>query len=118
MAWLSTVTPGGQPVSVPVWFLVREDRSILIYSEAGKAKLRNLEHNPKVTIGLDVTDLGRDIVRIDGTAARATDVPPADQNPAFVRKYLERIAAIFGTVDRFAEKFSVPLIVTPTRLRA
>ena len=29
MAWLTTVRPDGQPDSVPVWFLVRDDESIL-----------------------------------------------------------------------------------------
>lgn len=29
MAWLTTVRPDGQPVSVPVWFLLREDETFL-----------------------------------------------------------------------------------------
>ena len=37
MAWLTTVSPAGRPASVPVWFLVRDDDSILVYSQPGKA---------------------------------------------------------------------------------
>ena len=32
IAWLTTVRPDGQPDSVPVWFLVREDETILVYT--------------------------------------------------------------------------------------
>ena len=116
MAWLTTVSPTGRPVSVPVWFLVRDDDSLLVYSQPGKAKLRNVDANPYVALGLDVTDIGRDVIRIEGTAVRATDQPPADRVPEYVAKYVERIAAIFGTPERFAEAFSEAIIITPSRL--
>jgi PPOX class probable F420-dependent enzyme len=118
MAWLTTVRPDGQPVSVPVWFLMREDGSILIYSRPGKQKLSNIGNNPKVSLALDVTDIGRNIVRIEGTARLARDESAADQQPAYLAKYTERIAALFGTPERFAEQFSSALIITPTKLHA
>jgi PPOX class probable F420-dependent enzyme len=118
MAWLTTVRPGGQPDSVPVWFLVRDDESILVYSQPGKMKLRSISANPKVSLGLDVTDIGRDVIRIDGTAQHVDDVPPADRQPQYAAKYAERIGAMFGTPRQFAELFSEALIITPTRLHA
>jgi PPOX class probable F420-dependent enzyme len=118
MAWLTTVRPNGQPDSVPVWFLVRDDETILVYSQPKKLKLRNISENPKVTLGLDVTDIGRDIIRIDGIAQRVDDVPSADRQPQYVAKYAERIGAMFGTPRQFAESFSAALIITPSRLRA
>ena len=118
MAWLTTVNPAGRPDSVPVWFLVCDDNTILVYSQPGKAKLRNIEANPHVALGLDVTDIGRDIIRIEGTAVRAPDHRPADRVPECVAKYTERIGAIFGTAERFAEAFSVAIVITPSRLHA
>jgi PPOX class probable F420-dependent enzyme len=118
MAWLTTVRPDGRPASVPVWFLLRDDETILIYSQPGKIKLRNISGNPNVALGLDVTDIGRDIVRIEGTAEHVPGFPRADQVPEYVAKYTERIGAIFGTVSRFAEMYPEALIITPNRLRA
>jgi len=117
IAWLTTVRPDGQPDSVPVWFLVREDETILVYSQPKKIKLGNISKNPKVTLALDVTDIGRDIIRIEGVAERGVDVPPADQQPQYAAKYAERIGAMFGTPRQFAELFSEALIITPRRLR-
>jgi PPOX class probable F420-dependent enzyme len=118
MAWLTTVNPAGRPDSVPVWFLVRDDGTILVYSQPGKAKLRNIEANPHVSLGLDVTDIGRDVIRFEGTAMRAPGHPPADQIPEYAAKYAERIGAILGTVERFAEAFSEAIVITPSRLHA
>jgi hypothetical protein len=69
-------------------------------------------------LGLDVTDLGRDVIRIEGTATRQPDAPRADQVPEYVAKYTERIAAIFGTAEQFAERFPEAVVITPTRLHA
>ena len=118
MAWLTTVRPDGRPDSVPVWFLLRDDETILVYSQPKKIKLRNISENPKVTLGLDVTDIGRDIIRIDGAAKHVDDVPPADRQPLYSAKYAERIGAMFGTPRQFAELFSEALVITPSRLHA
>jgi hypothetical protein len=99
MAWLTTVRPDGRPDSVPVWFLLRDDETILVYSQPGKMKLRN-------------------IIRIDGTAEHVPGFPAADQVPEYAAKYTERIGAIFGTVSQFAGQFPEALIITPHRLHA
>ena len=115
IAWLTTVRPDGQPVTVPVWFLLRDDETILLYSGPQKEKLRNIAANPKVSFALDVTDIGRNIVRLEGTARRAHDQPPANEHPAYLAKYTERMGAMFGTPEQFATLFSAALIITPGR---
>jgi PPOX class probable F420-dependent enzyme len=116
MAWLTTVRPDGQPVTVPVWFLLRPDETILLYSRPQVGKLRNIAANRKVSLVLDVTDIGRNIVRIEGTARQADDLPAANEHPEYRTKYLERMAALFGTPEKFAESFTAALIITPVKL--
>lgn len=116
MAWLTTVDPAGQPSSVPVWFLLRDDETGLVYSQPGKRKLANLAANPRVAFGLDVTDIGRSNVRIVGRAQVDESVPSPLDNAAYLTKYIERIGALFGTPERFAELFDVPVVITPRRL--
>jgi PPOX class probable F420-dependent enzyme len=119
MAWLTTVSPSGQPESVPVWFLFREeDETVLLYSQPGKPKLRNIGQNPQVALGLDVTDIGRDIIRIDGVAREAPETDQADKQQQYRAKYAERIGTMFGDAEGFAGQFSVPVVITPRRLRA
>jgi PPOX class probable F420-dependent enzyme len=116
MIWLTTVSQSGRPDSVAVWFLLREDETLLMYSQPGKPKLRNIRANPNVALGLDVTDIGRDVIRLAGLAHHDPTVPPAHRHPAYVAKYAERIGALFGTPERFGELFSSPIVITPTRI--
>jgi PPOX class probable F420-dependent enzyme len=118
MAWLSTVSPSGRPDTVPVWFLVRDDGTVVVYSQPAKVKLRNIDANPNVALVLDVTDIGRDVIRIEGTAEHVVGYPTADQVPEYVSKYTERIGAIFGTVEVFAAAFSEAIVITPRKLHA
>jgi PPOX class probable F420-dependent enzyme len=117
IAWFTTVRGDGQPVSVPVWFLMREDGTVLLYSKPGTHKLRSIEGNPRVSLALDVTDIGRNLVSVEGTARLDPSMPPADQNPAYLGKYTERIGALFQTPERFAAQFSQAVVITPTKLR-
>jgi PPOX class probable F420-dependent enzyme len=116
MAWLTTVRADGQPVTVPVWFLLRADGKILLYSKPGTAKLRNLAANPRVSLALDVNDLGRNVVRLEGSARVAeNEVPAANENSEYLLKYTERIGALFGTPEKFAALFTVPVLLTGTK---
>jgi PPOX class probable F420-dependent enzyme len=117
IAWLTTVRPSGMPDTVPVWF-VWEDAMFVIYSQPNKPKLRNLERNPKVSMAIDDTRGGDDVVRFEGTAAIVESHPAADQVPAYVRKYEAHIKRLgYGDPTAFAASFSVPVVVTPTKYR-
>ena len=116
MVWLTTVRPDGQPVSVPVWFLARGDGTVLVYSRANKAKLANIAANPKVSLGLDVTDIGRNIVRLEGVARHDPSLPRAHEHPEFLAKYIERMGAMFDTPESYGEQFTAGLVIELTKV--
>ena len=116
LAWLVTVTPGGAPQPVPVWFLWDGGESILLYSRPGKPKLRNLEHNPKVSLHLDGDGQGGDVVVCVGEAGVSSD-PPADQVPDYVAKYTWGFDPNSWSAEEFAADYSVPIRITLRRIR-
>src|SRR6185437_16095997 len=65
--WLASVRPDERPHLVPVWFLW-EGATILIFSKPKNQKIRNLRQNPAVTVSLDDTDEGDDVVVLEGVA--------------------------------------------------
>lgn len=117
IAWFTTVRPTGAPDTVPVWF-VWQDPMFVIYSQPNKRKLRNLEHNPQISIALDNTHGGDDVVRFEGTAQVVHGHPASDQVPEYVQKYEAQIQRLgYGDPRSFAANFSVPVVVTPTKYR-
>jgi PPOX class probable F420-dependent enzyme len=118
MAWLTTVRPSGQPETVPVWFYLQDDETILLYSQPNAVKLRNIRENPRASLVLDVTDIGRDVVRVEGIAQVLEVHSKAIDVPGYLAKYVERMAALFGTPEAFAELFSIAIVLAPAKLRA
>lgn len=116
ITWMTTVTPGGQPQTSPVWFLW-DNGAIWVYSLADTARVRNLEANPNVSINLDGNGLGGDIVVIEGTATIDMGAPPAAAVPAYVAKYTERMKRNGWTPEVFSQKYPVPIRIEPTRSR-
>jgi PPOX class probable F420-dependent enzyme len=115
IAWLVTVSPSGAPAPVPVWFLWDGAASVLVYSQPGTPKLRNIAANPRVALHLEGDGRGGDIVVAAGRAA-VSDDPPAHAVPEYVAKYLERIARNGWTPESFAADYAVPLRIAVSRV--
>jgi PPOX class probable F420-dependent enzyme len=116
VVWLTTVTPKGQPQSVPVWF-VWDGASFLIYSQPDKPKLRNIDTNPSVNLHLRGTESGSEVVIVEGRARRDPDHPPADRVADYVEKYRGEIDHLGWTPQSFAADYREPIRVFPTALR-
>jgi PPOX class probable F420-dependent enzyme len=114
--WLTTTGADGTPQPNPVWFL-RDEDTILVYSLPDAARVANIRRNPRVSLNLDSNGRGGDIVVIAGDARIAPGEPPADQLPDYVEKYKDFIARGFGTPASFAAQYSLPIRITPTKVR-
>ena len=80
--WLATVRPNGTPHLVPIWFVWVAGK-IYLCTEADSVKVRNLRHNPQVSIALEN---GAQPVVMEGRA-QLTGRPPAAVIDKFQRKY-------------------------------
>lgn len=116
IAWLTTVTPAGQPQTSPVWFLW-DDGVIWVYSLPDTARVRNIEVNPKVSVNLDGDGTGGDIITIEGHATFDTSAPPASEIPNYVTKYTPRMEHHGWSPQDFSRDYPVAIRIEPTRSR-
>lgn len=115
IAWLTTVGGDGRPYTVPVGF-VWEEQTLLIFSQPKKQKLRNIRKNPRVTLALDETERGHDVVIVEGTAELIDDPQISMKMPAYVEKYGASIESMGWTLESMAADYSQAIRVTPTKI--
>ena len=118
VAWLVTVTPGGQPMSSAVWFLYDGYEEVLVYSLDDTARVRNIIANPKVSFHLDGNGHGGAIVTASGVARIDREHPPADAVPAYVDKYKGYMNDNGWSPEWFAGRYPVPIRIRLTKVRA
>ena len=117
IAWLTTVGGDGRPYTVPVGFLW-EGQTLLIFSQPKKQKLRNIRKNPRVTLALDETEQGNDVVIVEGIA-ELIDAPQISvEMPAYVEKYGALVQSRGWTPASMAAEYSQAIRVTPTKFRS
>jgi PPOX class probable F420-dependent enzyme len=116
VVWLTTVSPRGAPLPMPVWFIWDGDDSVVMYSRPS-TRIRNLEANANVSLNFAGDGRGGDIVVLSGTAEMGGDMPTAERDPDYLAKYDQHIARIGMTPESFARAYSVPVRIRLTRLR-
>lgn len=115
MIWLTSVRPDGRPHLVAVWFLW-DGTHIIIFSKPNNQKIRNIRQNPNVTLGLDDTKRGADVVTIEGIAELVDDPTLAATLPAYAAKYQGLMARLGMDAAQMAAIYSQAIRITPTRL--
>jgi PPOX class probable F420-dependent enzyme len=116
IVWLVTVDGAGTPQPSPVWFYWTGN-DIVIYSQRNTPKLHNIARNARVAVHFDGDEYGNNIVIMTGTATVDESIPPANEIPAYLAKYLDGIESQGMTGESFAQEYSVPIRFTPEKLR-
>jgi PPOX class probable F420-dependent enzyme len=118
LGWLTTVRTDGQPQSSYVWFHF-DGKDLLIASQPGTPKVRNIRGNPKVSFHLDGDGSGGGVLAIDGVAEVVDGDPPAERVGAYLAKYDDVIRTVLQTTpEELRREYSTTIRITPSRLRA
>jgi PPOX class probable F420-dependent enzyme len=117
IVWFTTVRPDGRPHTVPVWFLW-DGETFLIFSQPGNLKIRNLQRNPHITLALDGTNQGGDVVTVEGEAELLSEPSRNILVPAFGEKYASMIKTMGVDTERLVEDYSQPIRIKPTKFIA
>ena len=112
--WFTTVRPDGRPHTVPVWFLW-DGGTFLIFSQPDNLKIRNVRRNPHITLALDDSKQGGDVITVEGEAELLSEPSRNVVVPAFGEKYASMIQAMGADSERMLEDYSQPLRIKPTK---
>ena len=113
IGWLTTVRSDGTPQTSPIWFWW-DGEEFLIYS-LESARARNIEHQGRVSLNLDGNGMGGDIVVVEGTATIDRSLPSAADHAEYLEKYKPVMDGYGWTPEWFAERYSAPIRVFPTK---
>jgi len=114
VVWLSSVQADGRPHLVPVWFHWDGER-IVAFSKPHARKVDNLRGQPQVMLAVGTPGPDFEVELIEATAelpdASAESIIPA----GFGAKYRELLHRAGLTVQRYAQVYSQPIVLRPTR---
>jgi PPOX class probable F420-dependent enzyme len=117
VVWLTTVDSGDAPQPRPVWFQW-DGRTILIFSEENKAKLRHIARNPKVALSFNTDEDGGNVAVLIADAKILARPPAPKRAKTYLRKYHRGIRSLDMTVAEFTDAYTVPILITPRSMRA
>jgi PPOX class probable F420-dependent enzyme len=117
VGWLTSVAPDGRVQSSVASFLW-DGQTILFYSQPNTPKLRNIAAHPQVSFNLNSDPYADHVLVTEGLAAVDETVPPSDVHLTYAAKYHEPLAHWQMDEAQTARDFSVPVRITPTRVRA
>lgn len=114
VVWISSVQRDGRPHLVPVWFHWDGER-IVAFSKPHARKVENLRDHPDVMLAVGTPGPEFEVELIEATA-EVPDSTAAEVMPeGFGAKYRELLRRAGLSVQRFAEVYSQPILLRPSR---
>jgi PPOX class probable F420-dependent enzyme len=114
VVWLSSVQPDGRPHLVPVWFHW-DGEQIVAFSKPHARKVGNLRDQPSVMLAVGTPGPEFEVELIEATAELPDEPAERVMPDGFGAKYRDLLHRAGLTVQRFAEVYSQPIVLRPTR---
>lgn len=113
--WFTTVSHKGTPTPNPLWFYW-DGEIIVVYSQPESYRVRNIKHNPKVSLNLEGADvLGNNVIIINGEASLYPDCTKI--YPGYLEKYIHLESSLSMKIDEMIAAYSVEIRVKPLKVR-
>lgn len=112
--WLSSVGADGRPHVVPAWFVWDGER-IVLFSKPKARKIRNLRCEPRAMIAVGAAGPDFDVELIEADAELPTATAREVMPESFAAKYRGLMRSADLSIQRFAEVYSQPIVLRPTR---
>lgn len=117
IAWLTTVNSKGIPQPNPIWFLW-QDGEFLIFSEPNQAKLANIQRNSGVSLNLNSTNTGGNVIVFTGEAELFDKATlPGEVIDRYLQKYAADIRGLGLEDGKFLNQYSEGIRITPVKVR-
>jgi PPOX class probable F420-dependent enzyme len=112
IVWLVSVHPSGRPHIVPVWFHW-DGADMIILTQPGAQKVKNLQHDPRVSIAVDNSDEGHSPVVFEGMGTLESHMIDQDRLQSYLEKYAGLLANMDWSGERMLAHYSQAIRVTP-----
>lgn len=117
MIWFTSVGRNGTPQPNPVWFVMQDPSTMLVYNRDDALRLVHIRHRPRVALHFNADSAGEDVIVLTGDAEAVTGLPGSHEHDDYLAKYRDGMIRVSGSPEAFGAEYSVPLLVHIGRVR-
>jgi PPOX class probable F420-dependent enzyme len=116
VGWLTTTAPDGTPQSSVIAFLWN-DESVLLYSQPGALKVRNIAAHLRVAFHLQCDPFGKHMLTLEGVAAPDQTAASGEVWEEYLDKNRDAFAEWGMDPAEAKREYSLPIRIRPTKIR-